>query len=232
MHRRHLRLLVTTLLLCASAGLAHADCTASDTTLCLNDGRFSASVAWKDFQGRTGEGHAESDGWVSRLSAKGDLVWRNTFAGEGFQVVYHVRERRDGSFLATGYGFVNPESDHDAFIVRLGTDGKVLTRCELGGSAYDRATQSVELNDGSTITVGYTKRANAPDDAPAWQTTLYGVDAKGRRTWTRSIGGEGYESGRWIARRGQDVWVVSQSTPPSGGSRVLVARLELPPTSR
>ena len=40
------------------AALARADCAASDTTLCLNAARFSASVAWKDSTGRTGDGHA------------------------------------------------------------------------------------------------------------------------------------------------------------------------------
>ena len=58
MLRRHLRLLITALLLCASAGLARADCAASDTALCLNASRFTASVSWKDANGRTGEGHA------------------------------------------------------------------------------------------------------------------------------------------------------------------------------
>ena len=42
----------------AIARSARADCAASDTTLCLNASRFTASVSWKDANGRTGEGHA------------------------------------------------------------------------------------------------------------------------------------------------------------------------------
>jgi len=33
-------------------------CQASDTTLCLNQGRFELSVEWRDFKDRTGSGHA------------------------------------------------------------------------------------------------------------------------------------------------------------------------------
>ena len=176
--------------------------------------------------GRTGEGRDEVDGWVTRLSPEGKPLWTHAITGAGFQVAYHVRKRRDGSIMATGYGFANVARDHDAFVIRLGADGQLLSRRDLGSTGYDRATQTQELDDGSSITVGYTKRAGAADDQPAWRTTLYGLDPAGRPTWSRAIGGEGYESGRWIAGTARDVWVVSQSTPALGGSRVLVARLD------
>src|SRR5262249_15991725 len=37
---------------------APSACQASDTRLCLAGGRFQVEVAWKDFQGNTGVGHA------------------------------------------------------------------------------------------------------------------------------------------------------------------------------
>jgi len=58
MRRTYAGLAMSLLLALAAPGVARAACSASDTTLCLNDGRFSASVAWKDFQGRTGVGNA------------------------------------------------------------------------------------------------------------------------------------------------------------------------------
>ena len=56
MRSRHACL--ASLLFLGVASLARASCTASSTTLCMNDGRFSASVAWKDFKARTGVGTA------------------------------------------------------------------------------------------------------------------------------------------------------------------------------
>jgi hypothetical protein len=58
MRRTCAGLVASVLLALGTAGVARAACTASETTLCLNEGRFSASVAWKDFQGRTGVGTA------------------------------------------------------------------------------------------------------------------------------------------------------------------------------
>lgn len=37
-----------------------ADCTPSDTDLCLDNGRFRVSVTWTNFQGVTGVGHAQA----------------------------------------------------------------------------------------------------------------------------------------------------------------------------
>jgi hypothetical protein len=177
--------------------------------------------------GGMGPSRDSSDAFVTRMSATGGDAWTRVVGGQGFQVAYHLRERRDGSYLVTGYGFQDAERDHDAFVLQLSKDGRQLTRTNLGGPNYDRATQSVELSDGSSITVGYTKRAGQPDDAPAWQTVLYGLDPKGRPTWTHTFEGEGHESGHWIAALGNDVWVASQVTPSTGGSRVLLARLDV-----
>lgn len=58
MRRTHAGILAGVLLGLGAARSARADCTPSDTTLCLNGGRFSASVAWKDFNNRTGVGTA------------------------------------------------------------------------------------------------------------------------------------------------------------------------------
>ena len=58
MRRTYAGLVVGALLALGTAGTARASCTASDTSLCLNDGRFAASVAWKDSRGRTGTGTA------------------------------------------------------------------------------------------------------------------------------------------------------------------------------
>lgn len=49
--------LVATLLAAAAPATA-APCVATDTALCLNASRFQLEVGWKDFQNRTGVGHA------------------------------------------------------------------------------------------------------------------------------------------------------------------------------
>jgi hypothetical protein len=179
--------------------------------------------------GRTGEGRGEADGFVTRLDRDGRPEWTRTVGGPGFQVAYHLRPPRDGSFLVTGYGFVDSLRDHDAFVLRVGADGRIASRTDLGGEGDDRATQSVALEDGATVTIGYLKPAGAADGDPAWQTMLYGLDPLGRFAWSRPVGGLGVESGRWIAGTVGGLWAVAQVSPPAGGSRILVVRLDTSP---
>lgn len=60
-----------------------------------------------------------------------------------------------------------------------------------------------------------------------WQTVVHAHDAAGRQKWSIPLGAEGIESGHGIAGSSADLWVVGQSSPRGGGSRVLVARLAI-----
>lgn len=178
--------------------------------------------------GRIGDGREQVDGFVTRLDRAGRQVWTHTIGGEGFQVAYHVRAPRGGGLLVTGYAFTEPVRDHDGFVLRMSAGGRVIARADLGGPRYDRATQSVAVEGGGTVTVGYSKRPGAADADPAWQTMVYGLDARGRRTWSIPIDGDGVESGHAVATAESGLWVVTQVSPPGGGSRVLVVRLDVP----
>jgi hypothetical protein len=179
--------------------------------------------------GGAGASREVSDGFVTRLGSDGRPSWTHRIGGQGFQVGYQLRADRDGSFLVTGYGYVSPRREHDGYVLRVDPRGKVKSHVRLGGTRSDRAVQSVILEDGSSITVGYTKRDGAADSTAAWTTMLYGVDSRGRQAWSMSVGGEGVESGRWIAGTREDLWVVSQTSLANGTSQMLVVRLEAPP---
>lgn len=174
------------------------------------------------------------DGFVTRLSAEGKPGWTRTIDGPGFQVAYHLRSCRDGSLLVTGYGFTGAARHTRAIVMRLGADGRVIRRKDgLAPNASDsRATQSVELADGSTVTVGYEKTRKGADDEPVWTTWLNGLDPRGTPSWWKLLGNRGHESGRWIAASGNDLWVVSQVSPASGGSRVLVSKFDARASAR
>lgn len=174
--------------------------------------------------GSIGQGE-KADGFVTRLGADGRQVWTQRIEGPGRQIAYHLRPCRDASYLVTGYGFASRERDDDADLMRIGADGKILWRSRLGGPLTDRGVQSVVLDDGLSIVVGYSKSRDSADADPVWRTILYGVDPRGRPLWALKLGGAGRESGRWIAGTAEDLWVVAQTTS-EGRSRVLVARLD------
>jgi hypothetical protein len=86
MRRTYAAFAVAVLLVLGTTGIARAACTASDTTLCLNGGRFSASVAWTDFQGRTGVGTA------TPITADTGYFW--FFSSTNIELVIKVLDAR------------------------------------------------------------------------------------------------------------------------------------------
>lgn len=178
--------------------------------------------------GRVGVGRGEVDGFVTRLGPDGSPVWSRTVDGAGFQVAYHVAPHPDGSYLVTGYGFVDAARDHQALALRVAGDGRVLRRRELGGPGHDRATQALALDDGSTVVIGYSRALEAGDGDPVWRTGLHGLDPEGNPAWQLRLPGAGNESGHAIAGGYGRVWAVDQVSPPGGGSRLRVVRLAAP----
>jgi hypothetical protein len=69
-----------------SASIARAACTASDTVLCLNGERFSASVHWQDSNGRSGDGHA--------MPITGDTGYYWFFTSSNIELVVKVLDAR------------------------------------------------------------------------------------------------------------------------------------------
>ena len=84
--RTKLGALAAALLLTSAARAAAAPCVPSATSLCLSDGRFEVSVAWKDFQGTTGDGQAVS------LTADTGYFW--FFSASNIELIVKVLDAR------------------------------------------------------------------------------------------------------------------------------------------
>lgn len=76
-------------LLAENPGAAHAadPCTAGDTSLCLNQGRFEVQVAWTDFAGSSGQGRAVA------LTADTGYFW--FFSPANVELMVKVLDGRD-----------------------------------------------------------------------------------------------------------------------------------------
>ncbi|MEO8431223.1 MAG: hypothetical protein ABI592_06900 [Acidobacteriota bacterium] len=70
----------------AASTLCAAPCTPSATRLCLNGGRFSAQVSWRDFQGNTGSGQA--------ISLTGDTGYFWFFSANNVELIVKVLDGR------------------------------------------------------------------------------------------------------------------------------------------
>ena len=67
---------------------ARPPCTSSDTTLCLRDGRFGASVQWTDFVGNRGSAHAAPRDPAAPFRADTGFMW--FFAPDNLELTIKV----------------------------------------------------------------------------------------------------------------------------------------------
>jgi hypothetical protein len=179
------------------------------------------------FAGGEGEQRDTSDGLVVRIDAKGRKLWQHAIGGPGFQVGYHLQPFSDGSILVIGYGATNKGTDHDAYVLRLTAEGKLLYHKNFGGPTHDRATNALILENNALIVVGQTQRPGAPDDDSGWDMILYALDPNSDPVWSARYGGEGVEFGRAVKGAKDKLWIIGHTTSKDQTtSNVLMIRMD------
>ena len=68
--------------------------------------------------GTESKGAGDSDIWMLKLDAEGQLLWDRTFGGEGFDTARSVRQAANGDFIVTGSVDTDKHNYWDAWIVR------------------------------------------------------------------------------------------------------------------
>jgi hypothetical protein len=185
----------------------------------LQDGGFV-------FVGGEGTERETSDGFVIRIDANGRQLWKHLIAGPGFQVGYHIQSFSDNSFLVIGYGGTENKKDHEAYVLRIGVDGKVLYHRNFGGPTHDRATNALILQNDSVVVVGQTQRPGSKDEDSGWDMIIYALNSKGEEVWSGRFGGDGVEFGRAVKGQPQNLWIIGHTTSQDG-SNALMIRLDV-----
>ncbi len=172
---------------------------------------------------RTDREITRSSGWVVRLNAKADELWRHEFDGgdpKGTSGLTSIDELPDGGFVVAGSTAVKSAGQYDGWLLRLDKDGKVLWEKTFGGAEEDALFSVAALPDGGAIATG----AHGAD-GQGW---LLRLDARGGVVWEKRFGGTGYDVFNAIARHGQGGFVAAGTTRSKGpaGGAAWVLRLD------
>jgi len=164
-----------------------------------------------------------SAGWVVRLDAKGDELWRHDFDGgdpKGTSGLTSIDETLDGGFIAAGSTTVKSAGQYDGWLLRLDKDGKVVWSRTVGGAEEDALFSVTALPDGGAIATGAYGA-----DGQGW---VLRVDAKGETVWEKRFGGTGYDVFNALTRHGQNGFVAAGTTRSKGpaGGAAWVMRLD------
>lgn len=103
-----------------------------------------------------------ADLWLIKITPSGNLLWQKTFGGISFDSGRSIFKTQDSGFLISGNSrstngnLTNNNGQNDAWILKVDNNANLKWQKTIGGSNIDLAFDSVQLTNGSIITVGET----------------------------------------------------------------------------
>lgn len=161
------------------------------------------------------------DFWVIKVDAFGNLVWEQTFGGEGIEVSYDIAKTSDGGFVVVGNTFSTNgdillnHGESDMWIIKLDEEGSLIWEQTYGGSQFDLAQAVVESKDGGLLIAGNSKSSDQDTSSNYGENDIWLVKTNktGHLVWQQSFGGSGLDFGfDLIENSDGSVIVVGQSS--------------------
>jgi len=153
-------------------------------------------------QGDVSANHGESDIWILKLDADGDIQWQRSLGGSSYDEAYSVQQTVDESYIIAGYAFSNDgdvsgkHGSWDGWIVKLDKDGNIQWQRCFGGSSDDRAYSVQQTNDGGYIFVGEASSndGDVSGNHGANDGWVVKINANGAIQWQKCVGGSDFEA--------------------------------------
>ncbi|NLP04552.1 PQQ-like beta-propeller repeat protein [Candidatus Fermentibacteria bacterium] len=131
----------------------------------------------------------DSDLWVIKLDADGNMVWQRTFGGELEDAGTCAVARPGGGIYAGGYTWSAGAGGCDLWVLALDPSGNEDWSKTIGGRAQDKAFCLAVTPDGNLVAGGVTfSYQSRGGDA-----FLTALDQEGGELWSGSWGGESYD---------------------------------------
>lgn len=101
------------------------------------------------------KGAGDTDGWIIKVDASGDLVWDKTVGGAGFDMPTCVSAVNDG-FLVGGFTFSFGNGERDFWLFKVDDSGNVPWSCTVGRSEFEEAYAALEVAENIYVMAGWT----------------------------------------------------------------------------
>jgi hypothetical protein len=171
-----------------------------------SDGGYAMTGNTYSNDGDVTSNHGSSDLWVVKTNSTGTLIWQKVFGGSKLDWGHSIIELPGGDLLVAG---VTASADGDIslnhgagdiWVIRLTHDGQKIWEKTYGGSFSDNIWKIDVSPNGGAYLVGESFSVDGEitknqGDADLW---IAEIDANGSLLWSKTLGGENYESGAWI----------------------------------
>jgi hypothetical protein len=169
-------------------------------------------------------GAGETDVYVVKLDANGNLQWTKTIGGPDFDVGTSLIQTSDGGYAIAGYTFSFGAGEDDVYVVKLDANGNLQWTKTIGGKDADGGSSLIQTSDGGYAIAGYTFSFGAGGE----DVYVVKLDANGKLQWTKTIGGPGDEIGFSLIQTSDGGYAIAGGTYSFGAGEadVYVVKLD------
>ena len=166
-------------------------------------------------------GAGETDIYVVKLDANGNLQWTKTIGGGGGSSLIQTS---DGGYAIAGSTYSFGAGAWDVYVVKLDANGNLQWTKTIGGEKDDYGSSLIQTSDGGYAIAGYTYSFGA-GYADVYVIKL---DAHGNLQWTRTVGGPESEEGNSLIQTSDGGYAIAGYTTSfgAGGADVYVVKLD------
>jgi len=166
-------------------------------------------------------GAGETDIYVVKLDANGNLQWTKTIDGGGGRSLIQTS---DGGYAIAGSTKSFGAGAWDVYVVKLDANGNLQWTKTIGGEKDDYGRSLIQTSDGGYAIAGKTYSFGA-GYADVYVIKL---DAHGNLQWTRTVGGPESEEGNSLIQTSDGGYAIAGYTESfgAGGADVYVVKLD------
>lgn len=124
------------------------------------------------------------DAWLIKLDVNGDFQWNKTFGGIGLDSIDSIIQTKDEGYALCGFTESFGKSVHDAWFIRLDSEGNTLWMQTYGVSDYNEVISVIETTDGGYALAGRTQCM----DLGGLSFWAIKVDSFGNMQWNKLYG--------------------------------------------
>lgn len=125
-------------------------------------------------------GEGDSDVWIFKLSASGNVQWQKSMGGKKFDKAVSIEQVRDGGYVVAGRTDSFGAGDSDAWLLKLDGSGNVRWQKTFGGRGPEEAISVHQTIDGGFILADW----NFTDTI-----FLLKLNAEGNIRWRKTLPG-------------------------------------------
>jgi hypothetical protein len=188
--------------------------------IATNDGGYLFAGNTDSTDGGINQNYGESDFWVVKLDADGNIQWQNTYGGSGFDDVSKIIKTPTGEYFLIGHStsndgiFTNNNGDYDVALLKIDPNGNYLWSHLVGSAGVDFGIDGLINDVGEIVINTYTYNPDTNDS----NVFVYGLDPSGLLIWSWEFGGSGSDQSNYLTQLPNGNYLIGMNSNSTDGA--------------